>query len=114
MANESLWVRSNLTSYCEPGAHDFIEVADGDAALRWCARCFKEEPLDASGCLVCDLPGTHTVAMRNVERDLPPLSGRLCDVCFEGFGERGVIRGWRLGPSRGEQAVDRPLRRTQS
>lgn len=112
MANESLWVRSNLTSYCEPGTHDFIETADGNA-VRWCARCFKEEPVGVSACLVCDLPGTHTVAMNNVERDLPRVSGRLCDVCFAGFDERHVIRGWRLNSPVDEPAVGRSLPRTK-
>lgn len=94
MANESLWVRSNLGTYCHPGDHDFL-MADGPhGGVRWCARCLKEEPTDGSGCLICDLPGQFPVELQSVRSRGRSVAGLLCETCHLGFEERDVISGW--------------------
>jgi len=94
VAYESLWVRSNLGTYCAPGDHEFL-MADGPkGGVRWCAKCLKEEPTDGSGCLVCDLPGYQRVELVNVRDEEQHVVGMLCSTCSAGFDERSVIGGW--------------------
>ncbi|MCK9517656.1 MAG: hypothetical protein M0R74_01320 [Dehalococcoidia bacterium] len=97
MANESLWVRSNLGTYCNPGEHEFLTADGPHGAVRWCARCLKEEPTDGSGCLICDLPGQVPVELESVRKQGARITGLLCVTCHQGFEERDVISGWAEG-----------------
>ncbi|MBI2767455.1 MAG: hypothetical protein HYX53_16290 [Chloroflexi bacterium] len=103
MTNESLWVRSYLATYCGPGRHDFITAWSGDAGVRWCRACMKEEPLDGSACLVCDLAGAHGVRLVDVRTDASVVDGALCDPCWRGFDEREVIGGWKRSGAPGRE-----------
>lgn len=100
MAYESLWVRSNLGTYCAPGEHDFLTAEGPKGGVRWCAKCLKEEPTDGTACLVCDLPGSHRVELMSVRGDDQHVRGMLCSTCYAGFEERSVIGGWTRVASR--------------
>lgn len=99
MESERLWVLSNLRAYCPPGNHEFLPGDSVGGSVRWCARCMKEEPADASGCMVCDLAGAFEASIRSAETGRR-ISGRLCRTCFAVFEGGQPLGGWQLEEAR--------------
>lgn len=85
---QRMWVEAFLRSYCEPGAHAFRPASVG---RRWCSRCYKEEPANGAGCLICDAEARHQVQLHSP--NAANISGGLCAGCYDGFAT-GPVGGW--------------------
>ncbi|MCC7362782.1 MAG: hypothetical protein IT303_00285 [Dehalococcoidia bacterium] len=91
MPYQGSWVEHWLERYCEPGRHDFRAKS---ADVLACTRCGKEELIGGATCLICGIPGEHTLVLRHSNGGERFLGGRLCGPCRDEFNERDVIDGW--------------------
>lgn len=99
-----------MQSYCAPATHEFLPGESFSGPIRWCAVCLKEEPADASGCMICDLPGRYESTIAHDTQGLRA-SGRLCATCYESLSGTG-IDGWSLrAVSEAEREPERRDRR---